>query len=539
MSIDQRWLDARRLRDAGHWRNTTIAREAWAAACNRPDRVALYLEHEPDASYAALADEALRLVTGLKALGLQAGDTIAFQLPNWREVATIDIAAAALGLVTTPVVPIYRDAELRFILRDARAKLLFIPGQFRSLDYPAMIDGLRAELPQLQHVVTLRDDRALPGMLDYAALVAGSRADPDLLPDVDPDSVKCRLYTSGTTGYPKAVLHSHNTLSYVQGCSARHGAIQRGDVMLMPSPVTHVTGYSSGINLCFMSDMQTALMERWDANQAIDIINRVGVTLTLGATPFLRELLAAAKQRNDRLPGLRQFSCGGAAVPPSLVKEAQAWFENCVVARVYGSTEVPLVSYGWRDKPELAATTDGQLYAFEVRVLDDDGVDVAPGADGEIAARGPGMFLGYADPGQTRAAHTGDGYFLTGDIGHVSDEGAVVITDRKKDLIIRGGENLSAKEIENVLHQHPGVQEAAVVSMPHERLGEGVCAFIIAAPGADLTAAELTDFAAGQSLARQKLPERYEFVPELPRTAAGKVRKDQLRTRLWPPSDPT
>jgi acyl-CoA synthetase (AMP-forming)/AMP-acid ligase II len=303
--------------------------------------------------------------------------------------------------------------------------------------------------------------------------------------------------------------------------------------MLMPSPVTHVTGYSSGINLCFMSEMQTALMERWDADHAIDIINSIGVTLTLGATPFLQELLAAAKRRGDRLPGLRQFSCGGAAVPPTLVREAQDWFENCVVARVYGSTEVPLVSYGWRDNPELAATSDGQLYAFDVRVLDDNGRDVAPGADGEIAARGPGMFLGYADREQTLEAHTGDGYFLTGDIGHVTEEGAVVITDRKKDLIIRGGENLSAKEIENVLHRHPGVKEAAVVSMPHERLGEGVCAFVIAVGSEPPSGDELSAFAESQSLARQKIPERYEFVDDLPRTAAGKVRKDRLRKRLW------
>ena len=533
MSLDPIRLSARIERDAGHWRNTTIALEAWRAAQERPDRVALYLEHEPDASYADLADEALRLVATLRKLGLEPGDVIAFQLPNWRAVAAIDIAAAALGLVTTPIVPIYRDAELGFILRDSGAKLLFVPGQFRSIDYPEMVGRLRDDLPSLDYVVTLRDERGIAGTLDYEHLVDCEPYDRSNLPDVSPDAVKCRLYTSGTTGYPKAVLHSHNTLSYVQGCSARHGEIGRGDVMLMPSPVTHVTGYSSGINLCFMSEMQTALMERWDADRAIDIIHNAGVTLTLGATPFLQELLAAAKQRSDRLPGLRQFSCGGAAVPPTLVREAQDWFENCVVARVYGSTEVPLVSYGWRDNPDLAATTDGQLYAFDVRVLDDAGDDVAPGADGEIAARGPGMFLGYADPEQTRESLTDDGYFLTGDIGHITPEGAMVITDRKKDLIIRGGENLSAKEIENVLHRHPGVQEAAVVSMPHERLGEGVCAFVVAAGSEPPTGDELNEFAESQSLARQKIPERYEFVAELPRTAAGKVRKNQLRKRLW------
>ena len=534
MSLEPQRLSERLERDASSWRNTTIAEEAWRALSERPDRVALYLEDQPDATYRDIAEGSLGLITALREYGLKAGDVIAFQLPNWREVAAIDIAAAALGLVTTPIVPIYRDSEVSYILKDSGARLVFVPGRFRSIDYVEMIQRLRDDLPALEHVVSLRDERVHEGIVDYAQLIERPAASLDSLPSVDPDSIKCRLYTSGTTGYPKAVLHSHNTLSYVQGCSTRHGEISAGDIMLMPSPVTHVTGYSSGINLCFMSEMQTALMERWDADRAIDIINSLGITLTLGATPFLQELLAAAQRREDRLPSLRQFACGGAAVPPSLVEEAQGWFQNCVVARVYGSTEVPLVSYGWRDNPELAATTDGHLYAFDVRVLDEQGDDLARGEDGEIAARGPGMFLGYDNAEQTAEAHTSDGFFLTGDIGHVTEEGAVVITDRKKDLIIRGGENLSAKEIENVLHQHPGVREAAVVSMPHERLGEGVCAFVIADAEVVPSPEELNVFCESRSLARQKIPERYEFVDDLPRTAAGKVRKDQLRKRLWP-----
>lgn len=193
-----------------------------------------------------------------------------------------------------------------------------------------------------------------------------------------------------------------------------------------------------------------------------------------------------------------------------------------------------MVSYGWRDNPRLAATTDGHLYAYEVRVLDDEGQEVPQGQDGELAARGAGMFLGYADPQQNLEAHTTDGFFLTGDIGHISSDGAVVITDRKKDIIIRGGENLSAKEIENVLHLHPGIREAAVVSMPHERLGEGVCAFLI--PSDDSGSLDLDsviEFTERHGLARQKTPERIELVTELPKTPSGKIRKDQLRKRLW------
>jgi acyl-CoA synthetase (AMP-forming)/AMP-acid ligase II len=353
------------------------------------------------------------------------------------------------------------------------------------------------------------------------------------LPPVDPNWPKCRLFTSGTTGFPKAVLHSHNTLNYVQQCSIRHSQITAADVMVMPSPVTHITGYSSGINMSFMSEARSALMARWDADAAIDYIHRVGGTMTVGATPFLQELLDAAERRGDRLPTMRQFSCGGAAVPPQLIRRAYEVLDNCIAVRVYGSTEVPLVSYGWRDNPELAATTDGQLFAYEVRILDDEGREVAAGEDGEIAARGPGMFLGYADPEQDAEAHTADGFFLTGDIGHLTPEGAIVITDRKKDIIIRGGENLSAKEIEDALHHHPAIREAAVVAMPHARLGEGVCAIVIPAPGVEIPELdEIARFTDAQGLARQKIPERLVVVTDLPRTPSGKVRKDILRKQL-------
>jgi acyl-CoA synthetase len=523
----------RLARDGAVWHNTTIAREAWNKARRCADDVAIFLEHEPDATYGALADEARRLITALQELGLQAGDVISFQLPNWREVAPIDIAAAALGLVVNPIVPIYRGAELSFILKDARTRLFFIPGRFRSIDYAQMVAQLRPDLPDLQYVVTVRADEEYPDTLPYESLLDSEPVDETSLPEIDPNSVKCRLYTSGTTGFPKAVLHSHNTLMYVQQSSIRHSGIGPEDVMVMPSPVTHITGYSSGINMTFMSEARSALMERWDADLAIDTIHRVKGTMTVGATPFLQELLDAAQRRGDGLPTMRQFSCGGAAVPPQLIRRAYEVLDNCIAVRVYGSTEVPLVTYGWRENPELAATTDGQLFAFEVRILDDDGIDLGCGVDGEIAARGPGMFLGYADAQQQAEAHTADGFFLTGDIGQLTPEGGVLITDRKKDIIIRGGENLSAKEIEDALHHHPAVREAAVVAMPHERLGEGVCVFIIpAVAGSGPTLADIASFTEKAGLARQKIPERLELVDELPRTPSGKVRKDQLRKQL-------
>jgi acyl-CoA synthetase len=287
------------------------------------------------------------------------------------------------------------------------------------------------------------------------------------------------------------------------------------------------------LNMSFVSPARSALMARWDADAAIDFIHKVNGTMTVGATPFLVELLDAAERRGDGLPSMRQFSCGGAAVPPQVIRRAYDVLDNCIAVRVYGSTEAPLITYGWRDNPELAATTDGKLFAFEVRILDEQGREVDEGEDGEIAARGPGMLLGYADPDQNAEAHTEDGFFLTGDIGQITPQGAVLITDRKKDIIIRGGENLSAKEIEDALHHHSAIREVAVVSMPHERLGEGVCAVVILAEGhPQLTLAEVARFTDEQGLARQKIPERLVLVDDLPRTPSGKVRKDVLRRQL-------
>lgn len=522
-------------RDGPLWADKTIASCAWRKARDSGEEVAIYLEDEPAITYGAIAREALQLVTGLRGLGLQSGDVISFQLPSWREAVAIDIAASAMGLIVNPIIPIYRDHELRFILRDARTRLIFIPEQVRSLEFPPMLAALKPDLPGLEHVVTVRGTAAYEGMLAYENLVDNSPAKIEDLPAVDPNSIKAILYTSGTTGNPKAVLHSHNTLTRVILNSCEHWQMGEGDVMLMPSPVTHITGYGSGMVLPFVTQVKSALMARWDADAAVAFTERVSATASVGATPFLVELVAAAQRNNTRLPSMRLFACGGAAVPPQVVNEAWDKLENCRAFRVYGSTETPVITNGFvgADQQQLAAETDGEIYGYEVKILGEDGEELGIGEDGEIAARGAGMMLGYADPEQNAQAHTEDGYFLTGDIGQRTAENGILITDRKKDIIIRGGENISAKEVEDVLLDHAAVADVAVVSMPHARLGEGVCAFIVPAPGKpapDL--GEIAAFADRAALAKQKIPEHLEVVDELPRTPSGKVRKDVLRKRI-------
>lgn len=520
----------RAYRAAGLWLDRTIADLAHERAQAQPDTV-VFPNDLRAPTYASLLGDAEALAVSLGDLGLVSGDVVSFQIPNWVEAAVINLAATLGGFVVNPIVTIYRDAEVRQMLLDSGAKAIFTAGTIRGFDYRAMAERLKLGLPALRHVVTVRSDGEGES---YEALVAAGRGRSPSAARTDPDSVKLLLYTSGTTGRPKGVLHSHNTLARVSLVSYARWGLVEGDAILMPSPVTHISGYSNGLEQPFLSGTRTVLMEAWNAADALDLIERYRVAGTVAATPFLKELADEARARGTTLPSFRIFACGGAAVPAELVRDANAAFANPCAFRVYGSSETPLVTVGFPagEQPEQAAATDGAIADYDVRFLDDDGHDVPAGQEGEIVARGPAMFMGYADQAQTRESLTGDGFFRTGDIGVLTPEGAVLITGRKKDLIIRGGENVSAKEIEDVLHRHPMVREAAVVSMPHARLGEGVCAFVILCEGEAPAFSELAGFIAGAGLARQKCPERIEFVPDLPRTASGKVRKDVLRTQI-------
>lgn len=509
--------------ESGAWDERTIADQAIELTAADPGFVA-FVDGDSTMTREQLLADAEALSAALHGRGLRAGDVIAFQVPNWAEAAVINLAAAMSGFVVNPIVPIYRDHEVTLMLGDCGARAFFVADSFRNYDFAAMAGRVQAVLPSLQHVFTVRGE----GANDYAALIAEGRWGSFLRPQVDPLGVKMVLYTSGTTGRPKGVLHSHVTIQRILRMSAAHWGIGLGEATLMPSPVTHVSGYANGLEMPLIWGTRTVLMESWDAQAALDLIDRHGLIGTVAATPFLVELAAAARASGNRLPSFRFFACGGAAVPAELIPAASEAFANCRPSRVFGASEVPLVSFGWPDDPQLAATTDGEVIDYSVRIVDADDHDLPRGQEGEILARGPGMLMGYADQKQTAEAITSDGYFRTGDLGVLSPEGAITITGRKKDLIIRGGENISAKEIEDVLHAHDGVREASVVAMPHERLGEGICAYVIAI-GEAPTAAELAKHVAASGLAKQKTPELFLFVEDFPRTASGKIRKDMLR----------
>jgi acyl-CoA synthetase (AMP-forming)/AMP-acid ligase II len=497
-----------------------------------PNRV-MVIDGDRSLTVREVWDEAVSLVLFFRERGLKTGDVIAMQLPNWAEASSLYLAASMMGLVLNPILPILRDSEVKFVLQDSHSKLMFIPAEFRGFDYHGMIKRIRADLPELATVVVLRGDAGED--VAWADLLRNKGAEIALDP-VDPDSIKIVMYTSGTTGRPKGVLHTHNTLRAEVESYVDFWTMDDTDVVFMASAISHIAGCVCGCELPWALGAPVVMQDKWAPDEAVDLIIKHGATFTTGSTPFLVELLKAGKAKNERLRGFRRFSCGGMTIPSQLVRDAHEWFSNCVVSRVYGMSEVPSISLGVasRDDIDNGADTDGVIPPqVEVRIADlQTDASLGIGKDGEILVKAPEQFVGYLRPEDNDGAYDKDGYFRTGDIGFVTDQNCLVITGRKKDLIIRGGENISAKEIEDALIEHPAIAESAVVAFPHPRMGEGVGAFIVLEPGATLDQPQMASFLIEAGLAKQKIPERLEFAQALPKNVQGKVQKNILRDQM-------
>ena len=519
---------AKRAVDDGDWPNLTVAQFAQQRTLEHAERVQL-VDGSRSLSCGALYGFALQLAGFFRALGLNRGDVVSFQLPNWWEASVIDLAAAMTGVVTNPIVPINRDAEVTYMLNESRTRLLFIPGVFRKYDYAEMLRRISPALTSPPTVVLVR--AAGGEYLEFDAALRG--AAPVQGPeDVDPNAVKLLMYTSGTTGRPKGVLHSHNTFHADARKMQPAMGLSAADVIFCPSPVTHVSGYLWALNMPWCGDMPAVMLDIWDPEQAFELMRSHRCSFSVGATPFLQDLVAVARRRSETLPDLKSYMCGGASVPPSLIYEASEVFPNCMPWRTFGATEAPTLTgppVSRRDL-RLAAETDGKLNRSEVKIIDlKTGAPATAGEDGEILVREPSMALGYARAEDNQGAYDDEGFFRMGDIGRLVEVDHIVCTGRKKDLIIRAGENISAKEVEDTLHRSGRVIEVAIVAMPSRKTGEAVCAFIVPRAGDALDLAEVARIIGAAGLARQKIPAHVQLVAELPKTASGKVRKDQLR----------
>jgi acyl-CoA synthetase (AMP-forming)/AMP-acid ligase II len=476
-------------------------------------------------------DELARRVAGaLRARGIGPGDAVAFQLPNWAEAAATFYAVCYLGAVVVPIVHFYGAREVGHVLRQTRVRALVTADRFAHLDYLATLEQLRAGgLPDLELVVVVGD--APDGTVPFEALAAGNPVDGPVR--ADPASPALVAYTSGTTSEPKGVVHAHRTI----GAEIRQlGAVQAagGAEPLTGAPVGHGIGMLAALLLPVWRRRPIHLIDVWDPARVLAAMLEDGLAAGQGATFFLTSLLDHPDFDPARhAPLMRFIGLGGAAVPVAVMERARTLGIEC--ARSFGSTEHPSITGSAPSDPwEQRCTTDGRpLPGVELRIVGDDGDDVATGEPGEILSRGPDCFWGYTDPAITATAFDADGWFSTGDVGVLDASGALTITDRKKDIIIRGGENISAQEVEELVLRLPGVAEVAVVAAPDARLGEHACAFVRLLP--DATAPTLDDVRAhldAAGLARQKWPEELRTVELLPRTASGKVQKFVLRAGL-------
>ncbi len=502
--------EAARHRRSGAWDGRLLDSYVDAAP---PDRVAV-VDSGVRLTYAELLDRVARAAAGLRRLGVTRGDVVSSQLPNWWEALVLHLAVIRIGAVSNPLMPILREREMRFALADAGASVLVVASEFRGFDHAALARRLQPELPALRHVVTVR-----PGFDELLGDPAGG--DPE--PGRGPDDPVVLLYTSGTEADPKGAVHSHETLGYEDRSVIAHFGLTGDDVMFMPSPIAHITGVLYGFHLATMLGTTVVYQDVWEPGAGARLVEAERCTFVVAATPFLHGLTYADRP----VTSLRVFACGGADVPPDLIRDAEARL-GCLAVRVYGSTEIPTLTMGHADDTaELRARTDGRVVGeAELRILDDDGALVAPGVVGRLFARGPEAFVGYL--GREHSVDE-DGWIDTGDRGSVDGAGYVTITGRTKDIILRGGENISAKEVEDLLYAHPDIADVAVVAVPDPRLVERACAVVVPRPGTTVTLAAITTYLDGLGIARQKYPEHLLLVDELPKTPTGKIQKFRLR----------
>ncbi|QSE92698.1 AMP-binding protein [Rhodococcus pseudokoreensis] len=522
------------FRSNGYWRDESLAEHVDRWATIDPDFVAV-TDGYGVLTRGELRGQAYRLAASLKKLGIERGDRVQVQLPNWNEFVVIYVALARIGAVLVPTMPVYRHDEVRYVLEHSGAKISFVTEEFRKFRYTDMLAEVRPEVPGLEHVVVVRGN-AGADEIAFDSLTAGEGVpgDDELGPPPSADAAHAIIYTSGTESRPKGCQHTFNTLSFtVYGLGGQVMGLNPDDVMFMPSPVTHATGLAVGVATPLILGSGIHLLDVWEPNEGLRRIAEFKTTVSMAATPFLQMALGAIEDGADHdVTSMRLWVSAGAPIPEILLTEWKTALPDCTLLPVYGSSEGLLVTAVRVDDPiEKVLSSDGRAFdGVDLEIRDEEGAIVTAGEEGQIFYGGPGIFLGYwRDPERTAASVDDRGFLSSGDLGRVDADGYLRVTGRIKDLIIRGGMNISAREVEEHLLAHPQIMGAAAVSMPDPRLGEKVCAFIVV-DGPAPTLEDLADFLRNERKAMmQKIPEKVVVVDQLPTTATGKIQKFLLR----------
>ena len=523
--------------EQGYWQKSSFYDLVRTQAAATPDAPFL-VDASTTLTFSEYAERVLRLAVGLKRAGLQRGERIAAQLPNWVEFPIVAAAASRLGAILVPIMPIYRGDEVGYVLQHSGAAIAVTCGEFRGFDHAAMFAELRSGTPDLREVLVARSSGSSVGSSLDDLFVEGDAADleAELGADSSPDDGFLIVYTSGTTSRPKGCFHTFNTIRSSAAAIAKSLEYTAADVQFGPSPITHSTGLVTSVLLPLLAGAKSYLMEAWDPAEGLRLIEEHGCTAAVTATPFLQMLMGAYDPAKHDASSLRLWVCAGSPIPGSVVEASSKLFSGCRTLSLYGRSENFLTTMCTvHDDPTRSASSDGSaLDGAVVHVVDSAGNEVARGEEGDIAYRGPSHMIEYfRNDEETAALFTPDGFSRSGDLGRMDADGFVRVTGRLKDIVIRGGMNISARELEEHLLAHPAIANVAVVGMPDERLGEKVCVYVVPAGGeTTLTLDDVTTYLREHSVATQKLPERMEIVSELPMTATGKVQKHVLRADI-------
>lgn len=542
MEFDAVLLPARRARmiEQGLWHDRTINDDLDACVAACPTKLALTACRVETGdvrrfSYRELAQMADRIAVGLHRLGVRKNDVVACQLPNWWQFTLTYLACSRIGAVINPLMHIFRERELGFMLKHGQAKVLITPRTFRGFDFEQMANSLQRSIPEIAQLVIVDGE----GPNSFEALLSGPawEQEPDAAEILSasrpgPDDVTQVIFTSGTTGEPKGVMHTANTTMANIIPYAQRLHLDAETVVLMASPMAHQTGFMYGLMMPIMLKAGVVLQDVWEPRKAIQVIRDEQVSFTMASTPFLTDLTRTVAEDATPVPSLKLFLCAGAPIPSALVEQARAVLGSKIVS-AWGMTENGAVTTTLlEDDDERAFTTDGRpLPGVEVKVVDVDGKTLPPGQAGSLMLRSCSNFGGYLRRPHLNGTDAED-WFDTGDLARIDEQGYIRITGRSKDVIIRGGENIPVVEIENLLYRHPAVLQAAVISYPDERMGERACAVVVLKAGQRLDLPALVEYFKGHKVAMQYIPERLEILDAMPSTPSGKIQKFKLREQL-------
>ena len=517
-------------RQQGLWGDASLADYWQQTARAMPDKIAVVDNHGASYTYSALDHAASCLANWMLAKGIESGDRIAFQLPGWCEFTVIYLACLKIGAVSVPLLPSWREAELVWVLNKCQAKMFFAPTLFKQTRPVDLILPLQNQLPQLQQIVGVDKLAPATSSLSLSQIIADNTP-LTMAITTHGDELAAVLFTSGTEGLPKGVMLTHNNILASERAYCARLNLTWQDVFMMPAPLGHATGFLHGVTAPFLIGARSVLLDIFTPDACLALLEQQRCTCMLGATPFVYDLLNVLEKQPADLSALRFFLCGGTTIPKKVARECQQ--RGIKLLSVYGSTESsPHAVVNLDDPLSRFMHTDGYAAAgVEIKVVDDARKTLPPGCEGEEASRGPNVFMGYFDePELTARALDEEGWYYSGDLCRMDEDGYIKITGRKKDIIVRGGENISSREVEDILLQHPKIHDACVVAMPDERLGERSCAYVVLkAPHHSLSLEEVVAFFSRKRVAKYKYPEHIVVIEKLPRTASGKIQKFLLR----------